>query len=525
MSATTDENGQASTTLTQVPQGGFAVIEATITNRCNLSFQQRCQVDFLQSAPDDWPMFMRDARHQGFSRTSDTAAITAFGNPVWTQPIDTATTDRGPWAVNVHPNPALGSTFIFEHPYIDSSPVHASGSPVIVGAWVGGSGSYLNGSKGYVTAFNPTTGAVQWDYPAGARNNDNLRLLGGISSTPAIATVNGQQLVFFGCMDGKVYCLNAATGTLLWSFQTWKRDDTTAARIIQSPVVHNGVVYIGNESARVYALNATDGTPVWASPFEIQEAEIEAGTADMTGVTSIAVANIAGQVCLYFGSDYGYLYSVDANTSSQIWAYRPESSGCIESSPTVYAGNIYFGITRHRAVNLFALNATTGEPVWTTRLTPPEFPTLGDEIRATCAAMDNAIFIGEDTGHYFFRVNAQTGEVDPDNTPTNPFDAVGLFGIGTEYFVGSAALTSAGYALVGNDNGHLYALSDIDLYQLSSYDTSLGNSPGNNSYICSSPSLTYSAQVGYKWIYVVSRADNGRQDGRGTLFAFRQLAD
>ena len=37
-----------------------------------------------------------------------------------------------------------------------------------------------------------------------------------------------------------------------------------------------------------------------------------------------------------------------------------------------------------------------------------------------------------------------------------------------------------------------------------------------------SPAISYAAQSGYKWIYVVSRSDYDRGDGKGTLLAFRQ---
>jgi len=516
-SGNTDANGEVKVTLDGVSQGGFAVVEATTTNRCDETIKQRCQVDFLQSAADDWPMFMRDSRHQGYARTSDGASITDFGEPVWTQPIDTATTARGNWTGGNHPNPAGGSTCIFEHPYIDSSPVHASDCSVIVGAWVGTYGSYLNGSKGYLAAFDPTTGALEWDYPAGAQDDDDLRLPGGISSTPAIATVSGQKRVYFGCMDGKVYCLNASTGALVWSFQTKKRDNATAANLIQSPVVYNGVVYIGNESARVYALNASDGTAAWASPYDIPTADLEEGKEDISGVSSVAVANIAGQGRLYFGCDNGYLYCLNASTKAQVWSYRPDHYGCIESSPTIYAGNVYFGITFYQGVNLFAVNATSGEQVWTRQLMPAGNQDLGEEVRATCAAMDNAVYVGEDTGHLFYRVNAQTGEIEPDpnQSSTNPFHARSSW---YNYFVGSAAFTPAGYGIVGNDNGTLYALDKNDVDLLAYYDTSYSL----NSYVCSSPAISYATQSGYKWIYVVSRSDDGRQDGRGTLYAFRQ---
>lgn len=133
--------------------------------------------------------------------------------------------------------------------------------------------------------------------------------------------------------------------------------------------------------------------------------------------------------------------------------------------------------------------------------------------------MDNAVFVGEDTGHLFYRINAQTGEIEPNQFPPNPFDA-GEYG--NNYFVGSAALTPAGYALVGNDDGMIYALSSNDVSLLAWYDSALNNDPLRNSYVCSSSAISYAAQSGYKWIYCLSRSDNGRQDGKGTLFAFRQ---
>ncbi|MEN6358169.1 MAG: PQQ-binding-like beta-propeller repeat protein [Armatimonadota bacterium] len=515
---TTNSNGEVTTTLSGVSQGSFAVVEATTTNRCAGTFAQRCQVDFLLSEADDWPMFMHDTRHQGYALTGDSCSITSFGSPVWTKPIDTATSSvaRSDWATSGHPNPGMSSffiwdTYVFEHPYIDSSPVQAAGCPVIVGAWFGGTDSYLSGSCGYIAAFNTTTGDLQWDYPAGAYSNAILRLSGGIASTPAVATVGDQKYVYFGCMDGNVYCLNAITGAYVWSHQTTRRDGTTAARIIQSPVVCNGVVYIGNESAKVYALNASNGNEVWTSPFEIPTSELiyydTDDIYDITGVSSIAVANIGGADRLYFGSDAGYLYCVDASTKTQVWSYRPDRYGCIESSPTIYAGNVYFGITFYTGKNLYAANASTGEPVWSVGLDGG----YGEEVRATCAAMDNGIFVGEDTGNYFYRVNAQTGAKEPMNL-NNPLDA--YYG---NYFVGSAAFTSAGYGIVGNDNGKLYAIDKDDMNKLAECNTAQNNT-STNSFVCSSPAISYAAESGYKWIYVVSRAGNGR----GTLYAFKQ---
>jgi eukaryotic-like serine/threonine-protein kinase len=55
--------------------------------------------------------------------------------------------------------------------------------------------------------------------------------------------------------DGKVYALNAATGTLKWSLKT-------DGPIRSSPVVANGVVYVGSGDGNLYVLTATTGTPL-----------------------------------------------------------------------------------------------------------------------------------------------------------------------------------------------------------------------------------------------------------------------
>ena len=62
-----------------------------------------------------------------------------------------------------------------------------------------------------------------------------------IVSSPAVA--NG--VVYFGADDNRVYAVNAATGSPLWSFST---GDTN--QVVSSPAVANGVVYVGSTWAK-----------------------------------------------------------------------------------------------------------------------------------------------------------------------------------------------------------------------------------------------------------------------------------
>ena len=122
---------------------------------------------------------------------------------------------------------------------------------------------------------------------------------------------------------------------------------------------------------------------------------------------------------------------------------------------------------------------------------------------APCSAADGHVYIGVDTGRLFHKVSASDGEL------IRYFD-------GGAYFVGSAALapSPADLVYVGNDTGRFYALRQTTLSPpVASHPTA--------GYICSSPAISYAAEPNARWVYVVSRGDNGRGDGKGTLYAFR----
>ena len=56
--------------------------------------------------------------------------------------------------------------------------------------------------------------------------------------------------------DGKLYCLDAATGEKRWAFET-------AESISSSPVVNNGIVYFGSSDKYFYAVSANGGQLLW----------------------------------------------------------------------------------------------------------------------------------------------------------------------------------------------------------------------------------------------------------------------
>jgi hypothetical protein len=71
-----------------------------------------------------------------------------------------------------------------------------------------------------------------------------------VDSSPAVA--DGK--VYIGSLDNKVYCLDASTGTHIWSY-------TTGSYVWSSPAVVDGKVYVGSVDAKVYAF----ADPVWST--------------------------------------------------------------------------------------------------------------------------------------------------------------------------------------------------------------------------------------------------------------------
>jgi len=59
-------------------------------------------------------------------------------------------------------------------------------------------------------------------------------------------------VVYIGSQDGKLYALDAETGTVLWTYMTGLPIDS-------SPTVTNGMLYVGSWNGKVYAFGLPPG--------------------------------------------------------------------------------------------------------------------------------------------------------------------------------------------------------------------------------------------------------------------------
>lgn len=112
------------------------------------------------------------------------------------------------------------------------------------------------------------------------------------------AAVIADGKVWIGDVEGKMFCLELATGKELWT-------STHKNGFIVSPAYRNGKVVVGDFDGQIFCFSATDGKVLW---------EAELGQAIAGG------ANFIDDTVL-LTSEAGQLFALDLNTGKQLWEY------------------------------------------------------------------------------------------------------------------------------------------------------------------------------------------------------------
>jgi outer membrane protein assembly factor BamB len=184
-----------------------------------------------------------------------------------------------------------------------------------------------------------------------------------ILSRPAIRS----NLVYFGSNDGNVYALEAASGTMVWSF-------TTGGAVKGSPVFHRDdgtmreLLIIGSADKTLYAL---DLSPRLAPGRSRKVWEFK------TGGEVSSTACVSGD-SVYVTSTDGKLYCLAAVSGARKWAFTTGAKSL--SGPTVSDGVVYFGGSDS---HFYAVTTGTGKLLWKYEVTGEILgsPTvLGDHI-------------------------------------------------------------------------------------------------------------------------------------------------
>jgi len=227
--------------------------------------------------------------------------------PVWSFPNDPQQDRRGVFYVT----PAVDETRV-----VAASQVPPTG--------------FLGQSKNVVWALDRGTGEELWHFDGAAGQYVEGGTLGG-------------GFFVIGNSDGKVYALDAESGTRRWVFET-------GHRVWATPLIISDTVYVGSMDRHFYALNLADGKVRW--DFKAEGAF--AGTPALRDNT------------LYVGAFDDRLYAIDARTGTERWRFAGEN--WFWGSPAVYSDTIYAADVNG---NVYAVDAEAGTQVWHKALEAP----------------------------------------------------------------------------------------------------------------------------------------------------------
>lgn len=196
---------------------------------------------------------------------------------------------------------------------------------------------YVADESGAVTALSARDGALRWRTSLGA----------SVRGAPALA--RGRLYV---ATDAALAAIEAGTGRTLWSAAfapelaaRLPMSDPNSAwdHYAASPVVDGGVVYVGSRDGCVYAIGAREGRLEWRTCLGALITAAPAVTRD----------------ALFVGAFDGFAYKLARDGGAVLW--RRDTHGAIARDPLVVDSTVLFG---SRSYDLIALDAHSGEPVW-----------------------------------------------------------------------------------------------------------------------------------------------------------------
>lgn len=336
---TSTSNEQTSTTTTENPTP-----ETTVESRPLDS----CPA-YEQPSPSEWAMFGYDARNTG-------------ANPKTTGP-----------------KTSVEELWKFETGGLVEC------SPTVVADTV-----YVTSRDRNVYAISATDGTEQWRYETGIPAGHETPMRSSptvVDGTVYVGGGNYKQRFDDGVVEvvsrhNYLYALDAETGELEWRFQP---EGITES----SPTVVDGIAYFACKAGNVYAVDTADGSQRWRFSVDSDEGEGITATPAVTDCT------------VYVGGWDKTLYALDARDGSVKW--RHEADEAVSAAPAVHDGTVYVGINGGGPMK--ALSMADGEVEW-------EYPTKGSVVACSPAVADGTVYIGDysDTGRRLHAINADSGE-------------------------------------------------------------------------------------------------------------------
>ncbi|MFO8184848.1 MAG: PQQ-binding-like beta-propeller repeat protein [Candidatus Aegiribacteria sp.] len=149
----------------------------------------------------------------------------------------------------------------------------------------------------WLQARASSTGDAGWGADAAAPFQNLWELESSLGreffSSPALV----DDVLYFGCNDGNMRAVNAASGSVLWSF-------STVCGICGEPAVDSTTVYFGGQDGYVYALDRATGRRRWSSGL---------------GFHIFCDTGILCDSLILSGNSMGKVCALDSRTGQPVW--------------------------------------------------------------------------------------------------------------------------------------------------------------------------------------------------------------
>lgn len=318
----------------------------------------------VSTATAEWKTYQHDETHSGLSTASDIATSNVASlTPAWSF-------QTGDW--------------------VTGTPI-VSGGVVYIGSW-----------DGHMYALRESDGSLVWSFDGGRFPQiEKCSTTYGIDSTAALS---GGKL-YFGNGLAQLYALNASNGQLIW--RTQLADPNQAFHVWDSPLVFDGKIYVGLAShcvnpcvpGRLVCVDANDGRVLWsfaAAPDGSTGGAVWSSPAVDAARRLIYVGT--GNYCTGVDTHSSTVIALNADTGALVWRFKKIPDGDknnldFGSSPVLFdTGSTPVIAIPSKDGHCYALNRATGELLWDTVVTDGN--SIGGSIASPAAAYGKIYFGG-----------------------------------------------------------------------------------------------------------------------------------
>ena len=188
-----------------------------------------------------------------------------------------------------------------------------------------------------------------------------------------------------GLEKGRAVAVDFNSGRILWSRELPSQSES-------SPIYWQGKVYFGSQDGTFYALNAATGQTLWTYKAE---GSVKASPTLQNGI-------------LYFGDYSGHLQAISARTGHRLWVAGSEGaligSGNFYSTAAVMYGRVFLGNTDGR---VYAYDARNGALAWAVQTGAYVY---SSPAVTNAPGIGPTVFIGSYDGN-LYAINAHTGAI------------------------------------------------------------------------------------------------------------------